>query len=218
MRKYLPLISLIVLIGLLLPCIVMAASYTYYVPITVFNNSTNDLSNLPVLVTMNNTQLAELGYINSSGLDTNIQEGATDRGYMVGDSRLGLFIPSILGNQKRTYNYRLGYSPEQSGFPVIVGVSGNITVDDDATLELGNNFTIEQKGWFDTSAGADKNLVYKQDAFRTYVSAGGSITSALTQGGDLPVVEAVNGGYNSTDSTNHTVNLPSSIVAGNLLQ
>jgi hypothetical protein len=39
-----------------------------------------------------------------------------------------------------------------------------MTTADDPALELGGNFTIEQAGYFDTSAGASKDTLYKQAA------------------------------------------------------
>lgn len=83
-------------------------------------------------------------------------------------------------------------------------------------LELGNNFTIEQKGWVGTSAGSNKNLVYKQNAFRTYVSASGNVTSAIYPETAYPTVAGVNGGITAS-GTSHIVNLPSNIKSGNLL-
>jgi len=61
-----------------------------------------------------------------------------------------------------------------------VGYNGYVTIPDAAALELGNNFEIEQYGYIDTSAGADKNLIIKTDAFRTYISATDNITSEIT--------------------------------------
>jgi len=151
MRKFLPLISLI-LVLLILPVSVVYAAYSYSVPISVYNNSTTDYSNLPILVSINNSQLYEMGYIDVDGLDTDVQEGATSREFMVESSRLGLFVPSILEGQTRGYNYRLGDTDGQTGFPVITGVGGNVTVSDNASLELGDNFTVEVDGWIDTSS------------------------------------------------------------------
>ncbi|WP_149867358.1 hypothetical protein [Dehalococcoides mccartyi] len=54
-----------------------------------------------------------------------------------------------------------------------------MTADDDASLELGNNFIIEQEGYINTDASSDKNLVYKEGAFRSYVSGDNEITSSI---------------------------------------
>ncbi len=184
-KSYISVVSLIIAAVMLAPAIIALAAYSYYIPIVVYNNHTDTRDNLPVLVTLNNTQLAEMGYINSTGLDTDIQEGATSREFMVAGPRLGIFIPSILGYQSRIYNYRLGDSTGQSNFPVMVGSGGSITVDDDASLELGNNFTIEVSGFIDTTAGAEKRLVGKPAAFRIFVSpdVSGNITAEIVDVG-----------------------------------
>ncbi|GAH79199.1 unnamed protein product, partial [marine sediment metagenome] len=51
----------------------------------------------------------------------------------------------------------------------------------DASLELSDNFTIELDAWVDTTSDANKNIVYKQDAFKTYVAADTNITSEIIQ-------------------------------------
>ena len=60
-------------------------------------------------------------------------------------------------------------------FAGAAGMSAN----DSASLELGDNFTIVQSGYFDTAQDG-VNLVLKPNAFRTYISGSGNITSAVT--------------------------------------
>jgi len=144
--RRLSLLLLFILVGLLvLPGIVLG-SYNYYMTISVTNNGTEAFSGLPVLITLDNSQLASLGYIEASGLDTDTLEGASSVKYLVADDNLGLFIPSILEGQGRTYYYRLGDSVGQDSFPVIMGYGGYTTLDDGDTPELGNNFSIEFDG------------------------------------------------------------------------
>lgn len=57
--------------------------------------------------------------------------------------------------------------------------TGGMTVSDNSNLEPSANFTIEQKGWVDTSSGSNKNLVSKEGVFKTYVSGTQNITSAI---------------------------------------
>ncbi len=171
----------LLLVGLLLFVgICYADTYNNYVQITVFNNGTSVYSVIPILISINNTQLANLGYINTTGTDTDLQEGSTDKYFLVASSKLGFDGGSYGSGQKKYFYYRLDNTPEQTSFPVIVGYGGNYTVADNPSIELGNNFTISQKGYIDTAVGSNKNLVYKQNAFRTYISAGGNITSEIT--------------------------------------
>ena len=125
---------------------------------------------------------------------------------------------TIVPANSQTNLYFTTANSDLSSLDIITGTDGYITTDDDATLELGSDFEIEQLGYVDTDAGSGKNLVYKETAFRTYISAEDEITSAITYGAiEFPVVEAVNGGNDVINQQNHTVNLPAGIVAGDLL-
>ena len=181
MKRFIPWISLLLLTVLVvLPVTLAYSAFNYSYSIRIFNNSTTSYPNgLPILVTLNNSQLNSYGYIAADGLDTNVQEGATSREFMVQSARLGIFIPSFLDSQVRFPNYRLGDTPGQTTFPVIIGVGGNVTVSDNSTLELGNNFTVELDGFIDTSAGSSKNLIDKTSAFMIWVSDTSEITAAI---------------------------------------
>lgn len=74
------------------------------------------------------------------------------------------------------------------------GAAGMTRIDT-ASMELGNNFAIEQKGYIDTSYGADKRLVYKSAAFQTLVSAEGVVSSII---GATTTVRPT--GFNDPDS------------------
>lgn len=184
MKKFLPIISLILLMSLLAPSMVAFAAYSYYIPIAVYNNSSEDRSGLPILITINSSQLADLGYIDPDGLNTDVQEGASSREFMVGNTRLGVFLPTLLAYQQRTVNYRLGDTDGQTTFPVIVGVGGNVTASDDSAFELRDNFTIEQKVWVDTDSGSAKNFVSKASALEVGVSPTVSENITITLWGD----------------------------------
>jgi len=122
--------------------------------------------------------------MDSDGLDTEIDEGSTTREYLVIEDKLGIFIPSFYSYQTRIENYRLGYSSPGSYFPLITGIGGNVTVDDDPSLELGGNFTIEVEGWIDTNSGSDKNIIYKENSFKLWVSDTEEIKVAILGAGD----------------------------------
>lgn len=108
-----------------------------------------------------------------------------------------IFMPSInstypwctwvssIGESSSIYQYL--YSKGASGgdiryFPGSTGMS----VDDDLTIEPGNNFTIEfTDTWFNTSAGmVGENVTNKLDAFSIYIDSAGSLTAGLNDGGD----------------------------------
>ena len=129
MKKYLGVIGLLLLVVLILPSVVMGA-YDYYITITVYNNDSSAVTGLPVIVEINNSQLADLGYILSSGLDTSVTEGASGRQYSVVDNKTILIIPSLQGYQQKTFNYRLGESTSQAYFNFSTGDGGNVTIAD----------------------------------------------------------------------------------------
>lgn len=171
MKRVLGITGLLLVALMLAPVMWVLAGYTYAIPITIENTSSGGVTLLPVLVTINSSLLAETGYINSSGLNTNVQEGSTNRDYMVGESRLGIFVPTISGYQLRTYDYQLGYSPDQPDFSVMVGLGGNLTVEDDGTLEIGANFTFVASGYVNVAASRPNWIAYKPEAFGVHINS-----------------------------------------------
>jgi len=199
MKRLLLLICLMMV--LLIPTVALAG-YDYYVPVRVYNNSTADFTDLVLLVDINNTQLAVLGFIDADGLDTYVFEDSTPATSMVANDKLGIYIPSLLSYQLRTFNYQLGYDPPRTRFPVIVGVDGNITVADADELELGGNFTVRLRGYIVTDFGYYKNLIFKDDSFCINITADGNITATINPGA-VEVSVTASGVYTGL----HTINV-----------
>ena len=157
-------------------------TYSRYLTVTISNNSTTALTNIPILVTINNSQLASIGYMKATGLDTRWVEAAVVQNSSIGKTYTGVFILSLLGNQTRTYNYQLGYSPDASDYPIIVGNNGYFTIVDVAMLEPGNNFELEASGYLDTTSGGGATTNYilsKPTAIDFYVSAASTLTAVI---------------------------------------
>jgi hypothetical protein len=167
------------LILILFPASLGAVTYNQYVSMVISNNNTSGFTYLPVIVNINNSQLASYGYIAATGLNTNIEEGGSSSSYSLITNKAVIVIPTLSGNQQRTYQYQLGATPAQTDLPFSSGYGGNISILDSASLELGNSFEINTSGYVNTSAGADKNIVYKDGAFQLYVSAAGTITAKI---------------------------------------
>lgn len=184
MKKYIPLISFIVVLLMLLSYgIVLAAdAYTHYIIVRVFNNSAVWYNETPILVTLNNTQLAALGWIYPSGLDAKALEGSVERAHMVDSLRLGLYAPFFYDGQVRTYQYRLHNLPQLSSFDVIVGVDGNFTVSDAATLELDSGFFIDLSGYI-CPANVTGYIIIKDQAFQLFTNSSGCVTASIWDGG-----------------------------------
>jgi len=145
------------------------AAYSYYVTIQVQETDGISYDYLPIIADIDNDFLANNGYMSLTGLDTRILSGSTPLKHMVADDKVLFVPPSTDGNSTGNYKYTLGNSL-LSDFPIIVGDGGYITVADDATLELADDFEIEISGYVDTDADSNKNLVYKKDAFWIRVS------------------------------------------------
>lgn len=179
MRYFFYLLAIICLI--FIPLQIALASYGYYITITVYNNSSSTLSYIPVIVSLNNSQLISLGYINASALDTKVVEGSNTRESMVITNKTLIYVQSIEGYQSRSYQYRLGESPPMDNFTIMTGVGGNITTTDSSSIELGNNFTVLLGAYTNTTAGSSKYLGSKSSALDLLVSPSnsGNVTATV---------------------------------------
>lgn len=182
-------LALIVLCSLVLPIISMQSvsaftgSYTKMQSITITDNGSVARAGVPVILSsINGTNYYVSGYINVNGTNTAMTDNSTaaDVSFMMDTTQAACVIPNLPAYGSQTYNLLMGTSANQTNFPIITGTGGYLTTPDAPAIELGNNFTIEQSGYWDTSYAVGKNAVYKQDAFRTYVSSAGNITSELT--------------------------------------
>lgn len=204
MRKYAPLVSLLVVFIIFLTLVfpAFADTFSWYTYITVLDNSSTGYQNLTYLVSLNNSQLVSLGYINSTGLNTNVVEGSTSIPYSMSDSRLPIFISNITAYSSRTYTYRLNNSPGQSDFPIMVGLGGNFTASDTPGLDLGGTFQIDIDGPLRASYVSGSNLTSKSGAIDLYISANGNVTASINSGETTLTASGVN-------SSTHTIRVAS---------
>ena len=156
---------------------VLAYTWEYYTDFSVENTSASDQTAVPVLTTMEVDNLIAAGRADAGAMGVRITEVEDPIHYMLASNKTGLFIPSLLAYQTRNFREYTGYIPDATDFDIITGTDGYITIADDDTLEPGSDFETEQKGWVDTDAGADKNLVYKEDAFRIFIDGATNITA-----------------------------------------
>jgi len=155
-----------------------ALAYLYRVQVAITEGDSTDYTMLPVMWDQNNDWLADNGFMESDALDTRVETlSGTDKPWMVAEDRTLTSIPVDMDSQNNIY-FVTGET-DATSMDIITGYDGEITVPDAADLELGDSFEIEQSGWIDTDAGVDKNLVYKELAFQTYISANEEITSNI---------------------------------------
>jgi hypothetical protein len=148
------------------------AAYDYYIPITISAvNSAVSFHNVAVVVSINNSQLVDLGYIDADALNTSVYLGATGADYLLRESEVILFVEDLLAGQTLTYNYRLGEEPGQTGFSLVTATSGGWAFTwDSAALEPGDNFSLNVTGLVDT--GEMGSIVEKDEALWLGVESG----------------------------------------------
>lgn len=159
-----------ILLGLMLAVLigvpVMAAYYAY---IYVEESDGNSYEELPIICSANVTQLVAYDFISSTGLDTRVLTGdGYPLPHMLADDKM-LFVTDLEAYEEKTLIF-YPKATSLSSFPIIVGYNGSVTTSDDEDLELGYVLELLTHGYFDASAGSDKNVVYKQEAFRVWIS------------------------------------------------
>ena len=162
--------------AMLLFATVASAAWDFLFPITVVDTSNTTRNYYPVVLGFGGQTLVDAGLVAANGTDTNMQVGSANISYMMSTTNVTAVIPTLPSGGLVTTNLYTGYTPAQSGFPIITGSGGYVTVSDNVDMEIGDNFTIESVGWVDIDSGANKNLVYKQAAFKSYISGSGNIT------------------------------------------
>lgn len=181
MRRMIALVSLIIVASVLLALPVLA--YSYRAQVAVSENTSTDYGMLAVMWDSNNGWMVANGFMSSTALDTRVQTlGGLNKPHMVTENKT-LTAIVVSGDSQSNLYFVTGES-DLSAMDIIVGYTTNssagyISVVDEDSIELSDNFTIEQRGWVNTDNGSDKNLVYKESAFKTYVSGTGNITSEI---------------------------------------
>jgi len=183
-KRILQLSLILIIMGLLavaLPVLAVSVTNALYRADIVIANTGTAATNVAVVCPINTQALIDGKYVTTNLLNTATQFSGGDIPYMPGvnTNPWVFWVPSIQDNETKPYIFYAGGPAMQTGFNYFPASGGMTTSDNDTSLELGNNFTIEQKGYVDTSYVADKNLVYKQGAFRTCVSSTGNITSEV---------------------------------------
>ena len=192
------LIFLVLLLSVLLPAIAMAAeTWEYYFPVTITDNTSTSRTNLPVLLNFGGQNLINSGYI-VTGLDTAMKQGditTTNETYMMATAQVPLVIDTLPAGGQQTYRLYTGYAPGQTAFPIIVGDGGTITTPEATNMRLCSAFTIDIKGYFNTTAGANKYILNKQNAFSIYIDPTTSGTVHATIGQNLnSLTQVIEGG------------------------
>jgi hypothetical protein len=202
------LLFVILIIGM--PVIVYASNLTgaqYHGTITVSNNSTA-ANNIMVSMALTSPVLISQGWVNaefnnvaiqnSSGADTAFMPGYNTNPWMI-------FVPSIGDNSSINYTIYTGNVTDGKlcYFP---GAAGMV-IANDITMRLYDTFQIKiEDCYIDTSAGANKRIIYKQSACQLIVSASesGKITFSITTGASVSATGLPSGEYDIEVTANQT--------------
>ncbi len=174
--------AFILLVAVVIP-VLAVDTYNYYLDITITDTSGAARTNVVVMTGVSPTNLNAAGYILSTGLDTAIKDGqsltSTDLQYYLNSTQTALVLPTLGAYQARTVRLYMGFAPNKTAYPIVVGTGGYITTTDADALEPANNFQIEVNGYFNTTSGADKNILSKSNALQLYVSNTNEITGTM---------------------------------------
>jgi hypothetical protein len=137
--------------------------------ITITSNNTTALTNQTAKFILNSDALTASSYAYTNFTNTAIQSsGGVDLPYMPspsGGTNWFVFLPSIAKNTPVSDAIYMGGTQSMNSkiawFPASTGAS----TADNATMEPGNNFTIEYSAFIDTTSGASKYGVEKSGAF-----------------------------------------------------
>lgn len=149
---------------------------TYSGRITITNNSTA-ATNVATVMTLSSAEMISQGWIDSNFSNVAIRSTAgADIAFMPSINSTvpwSLWVSSIGANAFLDYILYTGGSDMTSTKYYFPGAAG-MTVPDDATLELGDNFTASISGYFDATQADD--LFYKENAYQVRGDGSGNIT------------------------------------------
>lgn len=175
--------SLVAILSLSIIAVVYASDISdaeYYGVISASNTGTA-ATRVACTVTGLDTQvLIDDGYVNSSVSNTVLRNSSgADIAFMPGytTNPWCIWVGDIDADSQRSYTL---YTGATGGLMRYFPDSGGMTTPDAASLELGSDFKIEQKGYIGTSSGSSKNLVYKYGAVVIYISGTGAISANVT--------------------------------------
>ena len=188
MRRYkYGLATALAVIAALALALPVMAAYYSTISVTESNGTSYDM--LPVLASMDIDYLADNHFIEGDGRDVRVKTaGGADVPFMLVDDKI-LFASKINESITNQFRFSTGNSLI-SDYAIVVGDGGHVTTVDHANLEPADDFEIEFDGYIDTS----------------------TVSSSTA-----PTVAATQKSKETSKVTTHTVDLPASISAGDLL-
>lgn len=202
-----------IILGMVVILIAIPVLAYYYGALSVVESDGNDYTSLPVIASINASQLSAYGFITSTGLDTRVLTGdGYPLPHMLADDKV-LFITDLAAHETKSLVFYMG-AASLSSFPIIVGYNGSFETPDDPSLELGYVMELLISGYFNAETiDVGHNILYKEDAFRVWISAEHTLKVATYNStGD----EQWEMHYNNFTTGEHTVYLVANGLAAHL--
>jgi hypothetical protein len=184
----------VIAICLLLVVVVPVLAYLYYAPVTITESAGTSYDVLALSFNMSILYLITNGFITTStALDTRITTlDGTAQPHMVANDKVLTVVTNLAGNTS-VNRYFITGEATLSSFPIITGYNGYVTVNDTADLEPGDVYAFGVVAYFDTSAGADKYVIWKDGAIDFYVTADEELSFNVTGGNSLVATGVASG-------------------------
>jgi len=187
-RKGILQVVLLTLVVVLVATPALAASVvnaTFRGDLVCSNSSGDTLSNTCSVFNINTQALIDGSFVDADLLNTAVQTpGGSDAAFMpgVGTNPWILYSGTIAPYEHKSFSLYTGGPAMQTTIAYFPDTAG-MTVAYSASLELGNNFEVELQGYVDTTAGTDKNLVFKDLAFKIWVSGAEEVSASIYKDG-----------------------------------
>ncbi len=194
-------LTALLIIGIGIPVFASDTSTATHRATITISNAATAATNVATVFHANATAMIANGHILDTFLNTAMVTSAgADVAYMPpqpsDNETWCVWVPSIAADTYTTDVLYMGGAADMGGDINYFPAAGGMTVADNATIELSDNFTIEQKGWVQTTFSdnyTDRNLVYKEGAFILYISDATDITAEI-DGGATVTAENVTSG------------------------
>lgn len=205
---------IIALLVALVPASVALAS-GYLMQIVVTESGDISYTEIPISVNINNDWMVDNGFIGADARDTRVEDPSRDPlPHMVTENTTWV-VMDLPASSVIPLSYTSGNDGED--FDIITGLGGYVTVSDNETIELRGDFIVEVAGFFKTTADwINYNILYKNAAYRLYISAAGKITSDIIGEGSVDATD-IPSGYHiiliETSSGNMTISIDGTLEA-----
>ena len=160
-------------------CLIIATvtvlSAAYSATLSLAENGTSAYTQIGVKVPANVSNWVSQNFIDADGLDVQLLKGSTQMPLMLTDDAL-YFADGITEGGTNNYTLTTGNTPGTS-MPIVTGYGGYVTVADNASLELANNFELEFSGYINTST--ESSFITKGSNFDVSISGATDITATV---------------------------------------